>query len=303
MIRVRFTLDDPDGALAAFGAGALLRVERAASEDGSYAELTTIAVVSGTLTYEYDDDAGDESSWYRWRLSDAANTKQGGYAAAFRGETFTDDSAPDAYATLADFAQTFGQDVLADADDRTLARYRSVLTRAASQINAKLKRDFFRHPAPSGTEVRYFDGTGRRTLCVHAGFYTTDDMLVEVSLDGGQTFTELASTDWYPEPLDPQPGFPWFHIAMATYGAYPRLPVGRRLVRVTAAYGWSAPLPDVVEANVARARQLAASDPTLSGIVGPEELGRLVASNRMPDAMYQLLRDYSPLELGTNCAM
>lgn len=299
MIRIRIPLDDPAGALTAFGAGAVLRLERSATELGAYAEIATTAVDADTALYTLFDTAGDDTSWYRWRLSNAANSDQSPYAAPFQGEEFTEDAAPLAYATLDDFNLISQQDV--STDGRRAARAQKLLERASRQLDVKLGFDVRRHPA-TGTEQRYFTARSPELLCIHDGIADSDTLTVAVSEDDGATYTDVAAADYYTEPHEPtKPGFPIFHLRLTGRGTLTAWPRGKRLVRVDTQYGWPAVPSDWTEATIARAHQLIASDPTLGGVQGPEELGRLVAYNRMPDPMYQLTRDYAPIELMFPC--
>jgi hypothetical protein len=301
VIRVRVALDAPNQALSAFGAGALVRIESAALEAGPFTEIGTRPVVAATYLYELDDGAGTATTWYRWRLSNAGNTATSDYSDPFLGfgwsAPFTTEGMPRAYATLDDLLATFRQRV----DDTVrLARLNQTLIRATQQINSKLKFDFFPHPL-TGTETRIYDGDGTDKLCVHEGIYTTAGLLVEISQDSGATFVTVSSGDLYAEPRNPASGQPYFHLRLTPLSAYRTFPRGRQTVRVTAGFGWAAVPEDVKEATIARARQLVAADPSLSGVVPLEEVGAFVSVNRLPDPMYQLLRDYSPLELGQAC--
>ena len=68
-------------ATEAYGAGALLRWERAATGTGAYTEGGTKALVSGTILYDVWDAAGIETTWYRTRISNAGGTTFSAYAA------------------------------------------------------------------------------------------------------------------------------------------------------------------------------------------------------------------------------
>lgn len=67
-------------ATEAYGAGALLRWERAPSETGTWVEGGTEALVSGTTLYDVWDAAGVETTWYRTRISNAAGTTFSAYS-------------------------------------------------------------------------------------------------------------------------------------------------------------------------------------------------------------------------------
>ena len=84
-VKVVLGLDAPDDALTGYGAGAILRVQSSATETGTFANLTTVAVVAATYQYETWDAAGDKTTWYRWRIENAAATETGDWSAAFQG--------------------------------------------------------------------------------------------------------------------------------------------------------------------------------------------------------------------------
>src|SRR3954465_10621204 len=141
-IRLRIKVPDPADVLSGYGAGALLRIERATSETGSYAEITTLPVVAGTVTYEYWDASGTTTRWYRTRYSGTdtptPSTNFSGYS-----DPFTPDQ-PEAYASIDYVLQMF--DTRPNA--AKLARLEQLLKVATSEISVELQgRDYFRHPA------------------------------------------------------------------------------------------------------------------------------------------------------------
>lgn len=287
MIRVPIDLDDPDGALAtaAFGAGALIRLERSTTEGGVYAEVTTKAIVAATYHYDIWDSGGSATSWYRWRISNSANTTQSGYSDTFQGVEITGDVEPDAYATLAELLTRVDQDIT---DTRLLSRYTSALLSATNEINEEIGYDFFRHPQ-SGTETRVFEGSGQGSMCLHgdiAGVISAT--LIEVAASHSETYESLEAEDWELEVRNPAGAAPYDHLSLTSLAGRSFWP---RLVRITGAFGWSE-IPAVArEACIARARQLVAADPTLpGGIAGPEEHGRPIGPNRMPDVTFRLIR-------------
>lgn len=294
MIRVRIPVGDPDGLLAGFGALAVLRLESSATEAGTYAEIDTETIVAGAYLYTLWDDDGDQTTWYRWRASNAtpaAPADYSEYAAPFQGQDVNALHAV-SYATLDQLLNTYGQRTV---DGRKLGRYADLLEAATAQLTDEISIDFFRHPEPSGTEVRYLDGNGRDRLCVHEGIRTAEGGTLALSWDGGASYTDLLETDWYLEPANPQPGYPYDHIRLAPagVGSYHTFPGGRRRVKATLAFGWPRVPATAREAVLERARQLIAADPSGSGgPVGPEELGQMVGPIRMPDPLYRLVRHW-----------
>ena len=80
MLTIRIPVADPDVQLTAFGAGALLRLESSATEMGSYAEVAIQGLLSGLFEYYLVDPAGTPATWYRWRVSNAAEDDFGDYS-------------------------------------------------------------------------------------------------------------------------------------------------------------------------------------------------------------------------------
>lgn len=199
-----------------------------------------------------------------------------------------------AYATLDELLAKYRQTI---PEDSTLAAtLGQALTDAAQGIDSMLGFDFNRHPATE-TEVRTFDGPSGDRLCVHDGIVPGTATQVEVRTTSTGDWTALDDEDWMEETPE-KPGHPAFHLVLTGVGLH-SWHRGPRLVRITAAFGWPAVPADVKLANIHRARQLAAWDPTLpGGPIGPEELGMPSGPNRLPDTMWRLKKDYSAWELG-----
>lgn len=293
MIRVTFTIDAPEELLAegALGDGALVRLERAATAAGSYAEITTIALDAEQQVYTFWDPAGTDTSWYRWRVSNELNDDQTGYSDPFQGDDVADPALPGTYASLADVVESYQQDL----DDKTKARILDALRDATQQIIDILGFDFFRHPT-SGTETFIIGSDRRRRVCLHDGI--TSLTTVELRLTETADWEELEAADWELEGPE-KPGHPSFHLRLTGVRTWSHFPRGEALVRLTGAKGWPAVPRSARRACRDRARQLLAWDATRpGGPVGPEELGASPGPNRMPDTMYRLRHDYSAWELG-----
>ena len=84
MIHLSVTVANTAELLAtqAYGAGALLRWESAATLGGIYTEGGTVPLVSGTSLYDVWDPAGTATTFYRTRVSDAAGSTFSAYSAA-----------------------------------------------------------------------------------------------------------------------------------------------------------------------------------------------------------------------------
>jgi hypothetical protein len=89
---LKVTVENPDEILntGAYAAGALIRVQTATTETGTFGDVTgtgstpTIAVVSGTRIYTGYDPAGIVSSWYRTRYENAGGTRLSDWTPAFQ---------------------------------------------------------------------------------------------------------------------------------------------------------------------------------------------------------------------------
>lgn len=86
---LKIGVPNPDELLAAgaYGAGALIRVERSPTGGSGYAEIGTTTIVVATTSYAYDDSSGVDGSWYRTRYSNAGNTLQSSYSAEFQASS------------------------------------------------------------------------------------------------------------------------------------------------------------------------------------------------------------------------
>lgn len=300
MIRVDVFLPDPAGALAtgAFGAGALIRIERSPTSSGTYAEVTTLPIVATTLTYTYWDPAGDATSWYRWRVSNSGNTVDSPYSDPFQGSSPAS-VFPTSYATL---AQAMGLFTTAPNAARQ-ARLATLLGVATSEISIELEgRDYFRHPA-TGSATWYFSAPNRyeprgrgdpRILHAHDGIVALDTL--EISQDLGGSFVTVTSTDYVLRGSDPESseppatGEPYFHVVLTGLGTIQTFPRGTNVVRGTGARGWPAIPAVLTEAVAERARQLANADPSYTGSVpGESEYGSGPVSLRWPQVLYNFL--------------
>jgi hypothetical protein len=72
----------------AYGADAVIRTQAAATETGTFADLTgtgsdpTVPLVAGTETYFPKDPLGSSSTWYRARFESADGTRLSDWSAA-----------------------------------------------------------------------------------------------------------------------------------------------------------------------------------------------------------------------------
>jgi hypothetical protein len=298
VVKVTIPLEAPASVLAGYGAGPLVRLQRAATEGGVYANVTTIAV-DGDATpiyhYEYWDSAGATTSWYRWRLENAAGSIVGEYSAPFQGN----DPAVSArnagsYASLDDLLLTVPSRPDAARSSDRLARMERALVEARYQLDDELGIDLFRHPQ-TGTEAFYIQSDGGSTLHVHEGIVTLDSLEVAESVT--DPYEMVDAGDWVLE--TPSAGQPSFHIYALGAVARSTWPTGGRLVRAVGARGWPRVPEHAVKANIELARLALSADGTFQGgTVGPSELGRPEGGYRLPDSVWRLKRAYTDQFLG-----
>lgn len=300
MIRVDVWLPDPAAALAtgAFGAGALIRIERAATVGGVYAEVTTLPLVATTLSYTYWDPTGDGTQWYRWRVSNSGNTVRSPYSAPFQGTSPTDSVFPLSYAGIADVLALFETTPL----PAKQARLATLLGVATNEIITECGgRDYFLHPSDGSSEAWFADTSrtrrgrdGRPFICAHYGIVSLEQL--EFSQDQGGTYAVVDEDDYVlrgddPDSAEPPPaGEPYFHILLTGTGTVTSVPRGTNLVRPTGIRGWPAIPSVLVEATAERARQLAYADPSYSGNVpGEDAYGGGPLPMRWPQTLYNFL--------------
>lgn len=175
-----------------------------------------------------------------------------------------------------------------------LARLEDLLPVAAEELRDELGGvDYLRHPT-SGTETWLVDGKGTGQLHLHRGVVSLS--LVEISLDYGATFVELASTDWalhwdaFSSDAPPD-GEPYFHLVLLVDGSWWTFPRGTATVRLTGVSGWAEAPRVLVESEAERARQIAYADPSYEGIVPSDpQFGQPTVTSRWPDTLFKFLR-------------
>lgn len=298
MVRVDVWLPDPAGALAtgAFGAGALIRIERADVDGlgvlGAYAEVHTLAIVATALQYQWWDAAGLATSSYRWRISNAGGTTLSPYSDPFAGTNPAGALVPPrTYATLDQVLALFETAPSISRQRRLAALLGTVTDEIIGEFDG---RDYFQHPA-TGTETWYADGRGDRVLHLHDGLISLTTL--EISLDLGQTFSVVPNTEYWlfgdnPQSAESIPaGEPYFHVILRPFGTFYVFPSGPRLVRLTGVRGWPAIPTALSEGCAERVRQIAFADPSYQGsIPGDDDYGRPVVTARWPQVLYNFLQ-------------
>lgn len=254
--------------LTGYGAGALIRFERAAVQAGPFSEFTTTALIAGLETYELWDTGGATSSWYRVRYSNAGNTLQSDYGDAFQiGEGLIVD--------LEDVKlRLTGAGTINDEHERLLLRFIRALTVGIQGEGTG--RQFVRSPA-FGTTTALLDVRRQtRTLRVPKGIAELTQL--EVATQTGGAFTVVPTADWFLDPPEPErdPGWPATMITLSDIptGSVDRFWPGKRVVRTTWALGWARVPEDVaVIAESAVMRYWQARGSGVATALGTEDFG------------------------------
>lgn len=286
--KVTIALDAPTDVLAGYSAGALIRVQSSATEDGVYANLTTIAVVAGTYTYEYWDNAGDTTTWYQWRLENAGGTETGEYSEPFQGvDPATSGPTSGAYADIDDLLLQMRQSI---SDSRWLGNAQRRLVEASRELEKALGGYTF---FPGSAATIRINGTGTCGFHFHRGLVSLEG--VEFQQVAGGDWIALEDTEWFLEGMPGQDfiaaGEPYFHLQLEGDASYRSFSTVRRGIRLTGAVaGWPAVPAGARDATVAKARQLLAADTTLpGGPRGPEEYGSPIGADRWPRVFYDFV--------------
>lgn len=166
------------------------------------------------------------------------------------------------------------------------------LSAASAHIDARCGRDFYRHPRVSGTEVRYFDGSGTDTLWITERIVSITTLQVASGTNG--TYETLAATDYFLEPANLGPGDSYSAIVLADNPlgsvAYTSFPIGKRTVKVTGVFGWST-VPEIIRTGtLALARLMVGTTLTASGSsMGGAEYGPVPVPSLLPLDTYRAI--------------
>ena len=268
---LRINVDPEVLATNAYGAGALVRVERSATGGGAgFAELGTVAVVAGQTQVTYYHQTGATSDWYRTRYSDSGNGLQSAYGSEFQA------GGPQPYATFGDVKARLG---LVDTNDDVL------LESIVGQANSALEAMLGRRVGPDNGATYVFNGDGQRRLRVTRGIRAVTSMTVAlwtgatpVSVPAGDIFLEPASGDRAPgEPAD------WIFLSPVPTGGVYTFGYGLNTVSVTGDFGFASIPPALsdVAVNMAvtrwRARGASGGDNAAVGMDGERTFGRTLS--------------------------
>ena len=274
-------VDDPADLLTGYGAGAKLRLERAAdSAFTTPVEVATPTLVAGTTEYEVWDANGTPASYYRYRFSDTGGTSFSSYT------VWGQPGAPRAYATVDAL-----RELLQLPDDSRNNLLDDLLRRVTDKINLSLGFDFFRHPPVSGTDVRTYDGDDTGILTVTQGILSLTG--VRIAGSTGATYASLATTDWKLRwPV--QDGGPYLALELTAVGSYPTFYTGYDTVELTGVFGYPSIPPAIEQATLywaADLYRLGAGGGSPLSATG-EEFGATRFLGGMPRLTWETIEDY-----------
>jgi hypothetical protein len=242
-IRIRVNVDDVDGKLEQYGAGAKLYWARDnTSSTGAFTDASgSLDLVAGLTAYDVDDTTGQPGHWYRTRVGNLAATDFSAWSPVFQaGELL-------AYATVTDLREELRLPASDHSRDNLLA---DLLRDASAWVDAECKRDFYRHPQVGGTDVRLYD-LGRDAS------FLEDDIVsltkVEYATGTGAAYVELTPSDWT---LEPPAGSPYATLTLTDTGLLSTFYEGTGTVRLTGVFGFASVPRLIRRATLDIAREL-----------------------------------------------
>lgn len=173
-----------------------IQIERSATGGGvGYANIGSVTLVAGQLTYTFYDVNGIASDWYRWYPSNAANTFPTSGNREYSAELQPGDPGAGLLCDLGDVKQRVGIKSTDTKDDEHLLQ---IMGQVSDDIIAFTGRQLTRVPA-SGTATYLEDVsvTGRE-LRIPEGIASVTSLSVATysQPDTGGTYTTVPTTEW-----------------------------------------------------------------------------------------------------------
>lgn len=279
---IRVNVDAPDDKITEFGAGAKLYWARDnTSATGSFGDASGSVTLSPTTTqYEIIDTAGGVGHFYRTRVGNSGATLFDEWSEVFQAGAIT------SYATLDSL-----KEILKMPDGSRDNLLSDLLLDATAAITRECERDFFRHPAVIGEEIRIFDGSGNAKLRVDAGIISLSK--VELATGTGQDFTELAATDWLYWPTSLRPDWSYTALRLSDSGSYSTWYRGYGNVRLTGVFGFAAIPRDIQRATLDLAREWYRQGPGGGGPVGVNQFGTPIFGGQIPQSVRSALANWN----------
>src|SRR3990167_777705 len=252
---------DVDDLLTGYSAGALLYLYSSATETGTYAAVGSgTAIVTGTQYYEVWDASGTFTTWYKSRVGNSGGTAFEDYSPAVQVGS-------GAYADLADLKLAMDLPSGATRDPYLI----ELLADASELVDSTCHRSFRRNPA-SGDGTFYFDisRAGQRRLSFAIGAPVASDgtvfdivsittlSMLDSEDDASYTTVAAGNTGYWLLPGEQAlgPSVPSEDIELALNGTnFTTFPVGRRIVKLVGALGFTYVPARVRQAVVDEARE------------------------------------------------
>jgi len=239
---VKPTIENPDELLAwpaAEGPINRIQIERSDTGGGAgYANIGSATILAATRSYTFYDVGGDLADWYRWYVSNAANTFPSSTNRSYSTEQQPGPEEGGLLCSLYDVKQRIGGGALATAlaDEDILEHIRQVST----DILGHTGRQFVPDPL-SGTKTYRIHTRAGYVLRVPKGIrsITTLGIAVDDQPTSGGTYTTATATDYYLDPPEFERDYGWPPTRIicrrnassrfydASYGA-----------EITGAFGW-----------------------------------------------------------------
>lgn len=173
-----------------------IQIERSDVGGGAgYANIGTKTLVDGTLTYTFSDVNGDNSDWYRWYFSNAANTYPMEANRTYSPEVQPGDPGAGLLCSLGDVKQRLKIKAADTGDDELIT---DIIEQVSTDIIGHTGRMLARSPS-SGTTTFYEDVVcSSRELRLPEGIATATVLEVATSSqpDTGGTYTVVPTTEW-----------------------------------------------------------------------------------------------------------
>lgn len=280
-IPVLIEIEDPDTILNAnmYDAGAIVRLQHAATKDGIYSDVSTAAVVSGTRSTTIFDPTGTFSTWYRARFENAGGTRTSidwtalDWATQPGGAPFQVGGEEAGYlCSLTDVKQRLFNTATMDAtNDEDIAE---LIRQVSTDILGHTGREFVGSRAD---ETRTFDLDYLSTVLYIPGGIRSITTLNTASSDQPDTAgTYTATTSYYLRPLSHERTAGWPATRVETGSGVYFYP-GRSTVQIVGTFGWAAVPPDIAGiATSAVVRRFQARQSSSTGVdlmVGSADMG------------------------------
>lgn len=237
------TVENPDELLAwpaTEGPVNRIQIERSSTGGGAgYANIGSVTILAATRSYRFYDSTGATADWYRWYLSNAANTfptsGQRDYSPEIQPGR---DAGSGLLVDPWDVKQRLAINATDTTKDELILEF---ISRVSTGIMGYTGRRFARNPS-SGTKTFLFDvRRTTKTLWVPKGIAEMSQL--EVATQTGGAFTVVPAADWFLDPPETERdhGWPATQIVISDIptGTIPYFYPGKRVVRATMAEGWA----------------------------------------------------------------